>query len=587
MTAMQWFFSFLKKYRTNLIVALLLLTISSCLTIINPYISGIIVDDVIKGGHKELLLNLVLLLIVTTLVRSILRYIYLFMFETTSQRTLYSMRDYVYRRFLEEDFTFYNKNRTGDLMSRQTGDMEAIRHFVAFVIYSIYENTLLFIIALVMIFTVDFRLALCMITVMPITVFITYRQLRKVKPAFHNIRKHFSSLNTAVQENVSGNRVVKAFAKEDFEIEKFNKENDEYRDAELGAAAIWRKYVPIFEFLSNSLTFILYLVGGIMVVKGYISLGKLVTVSGYLWMLNNPLRMAGWLANDYQRFVTSVEKIYTTIKEDPIIKTPGNAVGHKRFKGEIEFRHVNYRAEDDVILTDINFKILPGQTVGIIGATGSGKSTLMNLLCRFYDVTDGEVTIDGINVKDMDLYCLRNNIGMAMQDVFLFSDTIEGNIAYGNPNCTFEEVQEAAKIANADEFIRNMPDGYDTIVGERGMGLSGGQKQRISLARALLKNPSIVILDDTTSAVDMETEAHIQSELNSLTNRTVFIIAHRISSIKDADVILVVDNGRILETGNHESLIAGKGYYYTVFNHQYGEFDKYIRTKQKGGKYNG
>lgn len=587
MTAMQWFFSFLKKYRKNLIIALLLLTFTSCLTIINPYISGIIVDDVIKGGHKELLLKLVLILITTTLVRSILRYLYLYIFETTSQRTLYSMRDYVYRRFLEEDFTFYNKNRTGDLMSRQTGDMEAIRHFVAFVIYSIYENILLFLIALIMIFTVDFRLALCMITVLPLTAFTTYKQLKAIKPAFHNIRKRFSSLNTAVQENVSGNRVVKAFAKEDFEIEKFNKENDAYRDAELGAAAIWRKYVPIFEFLSNSLTFILYLVGGIMVVKGSITLGKLVTVSGYLWMLNNPLRMAGWLANDYQRFVTSVEKIYSTIKEDPIIKTPYNGLDNKRFYGEIEFKHVHYHAEDDVILTDINFKIKPGQTVGIIGATGSGKSTLMNLLCRFYDVTDGEILIDGINVKDMGLYCLRSNIGMAMQDVFLFSDTIEGNIAYGNPDCTFEQVQEAAKIANADEFIKNMPDGYDTIVGERGMGLSGGQKQRISLARALLKNPSIVILDDTTSAVDMETEAHIQNELNALTNRTVFVIAHRISSIKDADVILVVDNGKIIESGSHDSLIDKKGYYYTVFNHQYGEFDKYIRPKQKGGRYNG
>ncbi len=588
MTAMQWFFSFLKKYRKNLIIALILLTFTSILTIINPYVSGIIVDDVIKGGNKELLLKLVLLLVATTLVRSVIRYIYLYMFETTSQKLLYSMRDYVYRRFLEEDFAFYNKNRTGDLMSRQTGDMDAIRHFVSFVIYSIYENTLLFLIALIMIFTVDFRLALCMITILPLTAFMTYKQLRAVKPAFHNIRKHFSSLNTAVQENVSGNRVVKAFAKEDFEIEKFNKENDEYRNAELGAAAIWRKYVPVFEFLSNSLTFILYLVGGIMVVNGTITLGKLVTVSGYLWMLNNPLRMAGWLANDYQRFVTSVEKIYSTIKEDPAIKTPCNAVSsRKRFKGEIEFKNVNYRAEDDVILTDINFNIQPGQTVGIIGATGSGKSTLMNLLCRFFDVTDGTITIDGINVKDMDLYSLRGNIGMAMQDVFLFSDTIEGNIAYGNPNCTFEEVQEAAKIANADEFIKNMPDGYDTIVGERGMGLSGGQKQRISLARALLKNPSIVILDDTTSAVDMETEAHIQNQLNALTNRTVFIIAHRISSIKDADVILVVDNGKVLESGNHDSLIEKKGYYYTVFNHQYGEFDKYIKTKHKGGRHNG
>lgn len=584
MTAMQWFFSFLKKYRLRLIVALILVTLASSLTIINPYISGIIVDDVIRGGQHHLLLRLVIILILTTLTRSIIKYIYLYIFETSSQKMLYSMRDYVYRRFLEEDFNFYNKNRTGDLMSRQTGDMDAIRHFVAYSIYAIYECVLLFSIALFMIFTVDYRLALCMIAVMPITIFMTKKQLNAIKPAFHNIRKQFSSLNTFVQENVSGNRVVKAFAKEDYEIEKFNKENDAYRDAELHAASVWRKYVPIFEFLSSSLTFILYIVGGIMVIRGSITMGKLVTVSGYLWMLNNPLRMAGWLANDFQRFLTSVEKIYTTIKEEPSIKTPLNPVEQKRFKGEIEFKKVHYKADDDVILTDINFKVTPGQTVGIIGATGSGKSTLMNLLCRFYDVTDGEITIDGINIKDLKLYDLRRNIGMAMQDVFLFSDTIEGNIAYGNPNCTFEEVVAASKIANADEFIKAMPEGYDTIVGERGMGLSGGQKQRISLARALLKNPSIIILDDTTSAVDMETETQIQNQLNALENHTAFIIAHRISSIKDADLILVLDNGRIIESGTHDSLIASKGYYYTVFNHQYGEFDKYKKLRHKGGK---
>lgn len=584
MTPMKWFFSFLKKYRLQMIFALVLVTISSALTLVNPYISGIIVDDVIRGGKHNLLLPLVLMLVGTTLTRSIIKYSFLFIFEKSSQKMLYSMRDYVYRRFLEEDFSFYNKNRTGDLMSRQTGDMDAIRHFVAYVIYSIYENILWFSFALFMIFTVDYRLALVMISVMPITAILTGKQLKAIKPAFHNIRKQFSSLNTFVQENISGNRVVKAFAKEDYEIQKFNKENDAFRDAELNAANVWKKYVPAFEFISSSMTFVLYLVGGIMVVRGSITLGKLVTVNGYLWLLNGPLRMAGWLANDYQRFLTSVEKIYNTVKEEPSIKNPAAPVKHKRFNGEIEFKHVDYKAEDDVILTDINFKVSSGQTVGIIGATGSGKSTLMNLLCRFYDVTDGSITIDGIDLRDLALRHIRRNIGMAMQDVFLFSDTIEGNIAYGNPSCTFEEVVAAAKVANADGFIRAMPDGYDTIVGERGMGLSGGQKQRISLARALLKNPSIIILDDTTSAVDMETETLIQNQLKALENHTAFIIAHRISSIKDADLILVIDNGRIIESGTHESLIEKQGYYYTVFNHQYGEFDYYKNQRRKGGK---
>jgi ATP-binding cassette subfamily B multidrug efflux pump len=580
MTAMQWFFSFLKKYRARLIFAMVLVTVTCMIAIVNPHISGIVVDEIIEGGNRRILPAMMIIMIITTLLRAVLKYWFLVIFEKSSQGMLYSMRDYVYQRLLAQDFSFYNKNRTGDLMSRQTGDMEAIRHFVAFVIYSVYENTLLFVIALIMIFVVDWRMALCMILVLPLTAVTTAKQLKAVKPAFHNIRQHFSSLNTYVQENVSGNRVVKAFGKEDYEIEKFGKENDGFRDAELGASNIWRKYVPIFEFLANVLSIILYLIGGIMVVKGYMTMGKLVTVSGYLWMLNQPLRQAGWLANDYQRFVTSVEKIYSTINAEPSIRKPEHAVARNRFHGEIVFDHVSYHADDEVILKDINFRIKAGQTVGIIGATGSGKSTLMNLLCRFYDVTEGAITVDGINLKDMDLYSLRDNIGMAMQDVFLFSDTIEGNIAYGRPNCSFEEVEAVARIANAHHFILQMPEGYDTIVGERGVGLSGGQKQRISLARALLKDPSIIILDDTTSAVDMETETQIQSELSSLHQKhTVFIIAHRISSIKDADQILVVDDGRIIEAGTHAELLEKKRYYYTVFHHQYGDFDALAQRK--------
>ncbi len=573
MTPLKWFFSFLKEYRLPIIVGLILVTIGDILAIINPYISGIIVDDVIRGGQYEMLVQLVIILISTTAVRSLLRFCYLYLFETSSQKMLYTLRDHVYRRLVLQDFNFYNKNRTGDLMSRQTGDMEAIRHFVAFVIYNIYENILLFSIAIIMICTVDYRLALCMIVILPLTLITTKKQLKAIKPAFSAIRQQFSKLNTAVQENISGNRVVKAFAKEDFEIEKFNIENDAFRDVEMKATAMWRKYVPIFELFSSLLTVILYLVGGIMVIQGYISVGKLVQVSGYLWMLNNPLRMAGWLANDYQRFVTSIEKIYSTISVEPQIKPPLYPVSKERLNGSVEFRHVNYQANDDVILTDINFKVKPGQMVGIIGSTGSGKSTLMNLLCRFYDTTEGSVLVDDVDVKSYDLFSLRQNIGMAMQDVFLFSDTIEGNIAYGKPDCSFEEVKKAAVLADADEFIMESPDKYDTIVGERGMGLSGGQKQRISLARALLKDPPIIILDDTTSAVDMETETHIQNALSSLGNRhTVFLIAHRISSIKDADLILVLDQGRIVESGTHDELLARKGYYSTVFEHQYGNF---------------
>lgn len=575
MTPIKWVYSFLKKYRAKMAAGLLMTTGIALLTIVSPYLSGIIVDDVIGKGNRKLLPVMITCLIGVTILKGILRFSSQVMFEICSQGVLFSMRDAVYRKLLQEDFSFYNKNRTGDLMSRQTGDMDAIRHFIAYVIYAVYENILLLTFALLMIFTVNVKLAFCMLAVLPFTAFATYAQSKRVRPAFRRIRQQFSSLNTFVQENISGNRVVKAFAKEDFEISKFNRENDSYREAELNASKIWMKYVPIFEFLSNILTVVLMLYGGYMVIAGEITMGAMVTVNGYLWMLTVPLRMAGWWINDIHRFITSAEKIYATYSQEPDIKEPCKPVCRKHLDGDVEFRNVSYQADDADIITDVSFQVKKGQTVGIIGSTGSGKSTIMNLLCRFYDVSKGEVLVDGVNVKDLDLYDLRDNIGMAMQDVFLFSDTIEGNIAYGRPDCSFEEVKRAAKMADANLFIQNMPDGYDTIVGERGVGLSGGQKQRISLARALLKDPSILILDDTTSAVDMETESYIQNQLKKIEkNCTIFIIAYRISSIKDADLILVMDRGRIVEQGTHEELVAAGGYYATAFRHQYGSFQE-------------
>ena len=581
----RWFLSFLKKYRVRMIVGLILVFITSLLVLINPQISGMIVDEVIEGQHYEKLGILLLIMIGVTLVRSLLRFTFLMCFESSSQGLVYDMREEAYRKLMKEDFNFFNKNRTGDLMSRQTGDMDAVRHMVSHVIYFSFENILVFLMALVMIFSVNVKMALCMLIVLPFTLAVTLSQRRHIKPAFDRVRDCFSSLNAFAQETIAGNRVVKAFAKEDYELEKFDRENDGYRDAQLNAASIWMKYIPMFEVLSQCLTIILMIMGGFMVIDGEMTIGNMVTVNGYLWMLNSPLRQAGWIINDLQRFLTAIEKIYKVYTTEPDIKQPEHVVEKRKLKGSVTFDHVNYYTNDDTVLKDISFHVEPGQTVGIIGATGSGKSSLVNLICRFYDVNQGRVLVDDIDVRNLNLQTLRGNIGIAMQDVFLFSDTIEGNIAYGNPDCTFEQVQAAAKIANADEFIREMPEGYDTIIGERGVGLSGGQKQRISLARAILKDPSIIILDDTTSAIDMETESMIQNELKKISDeRTVFIIAHRISSIIHADQILVLDNGRLVERGTHEQLLAKKGYYSTVFHHQYGEFYRFKKVRAEKGR---
>ena len=297
--------------------------------------------------------------------------------------------------------------------------------------------------------------------------------------------------------------------------------------------------------------------------------------NGLIWAINNPMNMVGWLINDVQRFIAASRKIRILLSEETKIKNPVDGIKPKKINGEIEFRNVNFEYGYETVLKNINFHIKPGQRVAIFGQTGSGKSTIINLIERFYDVTSGEILIDGVNVKEYDIHALRKNISISMQDVFLFSNTIEDNIRYGIPEVENSRIAWAAEMSDADNFINKLSESYGTIVGERGVGLSGGQKQRITLARSIIKDPSILILDDTTSALDVETEAVIQKNLNTIyKDKTTFIIAHRISSIKNSDLILVLDNGEIVESGTHEELINAHGHYYEVYKEQYGEYIK-------------
>ncbi len=574
MEPFRWIWGYIREYKYKMLFGLFMVLSVSVLNMINPYISGIIVDRVILGKNVGLLTGLIGIMLGTTLVKSVIRYVFQMNFEYISQNVVFKVRENIYSRLQELDFDFFDRTKTGDIMARMTGDTDAVRHFTAWVIYQIFENLMIFIFAMTMLFTINFYFALILLAVAPFIGFLAYNLAQEVRPTFFAIREQFSRLNSVVQENISGNRVVKAFAKEDYEIFKFQRENDAFRDRNLDSARVWEKYLPVLDSMAGVLLVIMVIAGGVFVIKGYLTLGQLVTFNSFIWALNNPMRIAGWLINDTQRFVAASAKIRILLGTEPKIKNSEFIIKSDTIKGFVEFRNVSFSYGDEKVLEDISFKASPGQTVAIIGPTGSGKSTLVSLICRFYDCDRGELLIDGINVKDMDIRMLRANIAAAMQDIFLFSDTIEGNIAYGVPDASVEQVEWAAGIAGASEFIEGFPEKYDTIVGERGVGLSGGQKQRIALARALLKNPSILILDDTTSSVDMETEHEIHKSLNSFyREKTTFIIAHRISSVKNADMILVIDNGRIIEQGKHEELLAGKGYYYSVFINQFGDFD--------------
>ncbi len=573
MNNFQWIWTYAKAYKAKGIIACLLILLSSALIIVNPMITGLLVDQVIAKGKSELLVPYLSIMIATTILRTIIRYSYELIFEKIGQDVLFGIRQDLYQKLQELDFDYFNHNRVGDIMARMTGDTDAIRHFVAWVTYQVAECILYFIAAIIMMSTINVPLMLALLAVTPLIGFLTQKMSREAHPVFFDIRESFSRLNSMVEENISGNRVVKAFVREDYEIEKFNRHNEDYKAQNMRSAKVSAKYLPGLDMLAGSLTLITLILGGWIVIRGNMTIGDLVTFNGFLWMLNSPMRMSGWLVNDIQRFSASCIKIRQMLRTPPQI--PNDMTEEEaKLQGHVEFDHVSFHFSDDPatnVLTDISFEAHPGQTIGILGETGSGKTTLVNLVSRFYDPTQGQVLIDGIDARKYPVRQLRDSISMVMQDVFLFSDTIEDNIAFGNPLADNQYIQRMAEIADAHNFIVQMPEGYETIVGERGVGLSGGQKQRISLARALAKDPSILILDDTTSAVDMETESKIQQELEKITgDKTTFIIAHRISSVREADLILMMRKGHVVEQGTHDELVAKHGMYYDVYRKQLG-----------------
>ncbi|MDO5695012.1 MAG: ABC transporter ATP-binding protein [Aeriscardovia aeriphila] len=601
---LRWIWEYGKPDKWSLVISLILFAFDKVATLIPPLIAGVIVDECITRGITTRLVPLLVVFVASNLGHMLLRYIYEIMMQRFGQNVLYRLVSDEFEKLHSLDFQYFNHTDTGDLMNRMTSDTEAIRFFISWAGLQLVDSAIMLLSALGMMFYLNWILALVLTLITPLFFFVVRRMSKSSHRIFYSIRQSLSRLNDVVEENIEANRVVKAFAREPYENEKFEEHNQDFLNKNMDLAYNNAKFMPLIDGISYIIDFVILILGGVLALMGNMRVGTLVSFMNYQWMVDMPLRMSGWLLNDYQRFNASCIKIRRLLGTSAMISDDLSAFsGHKdlaqrTIQGDIRFEHVSFAFPDDpdtLVLNDVSFHIRPGEKLGVLGETGSGKSTLVALIARFYDPTSGHVYIDDIDARFWPLEKLRSEVTLAFQETFLFSDTIGQNIVFGasrdEEEVVYDDPVEAmraaeirhknsvdsafvrsmARIADADDFIQSMPEKYDTVVGERGVGLSGGQKQRISLARALADNPSVLIMDDTTSAVDMETEGMIQKNLRELAGgKTVVTIAYRISSVRDADQILVIDHGKIVERGDHKSLVAAHGMYWDIYSRQMG-----------------
>ena len=568
--------TYIWEHKWGYLLAVSSLLIAVSLDLMSPQFTKHIVDDVIVGGDIPKLKWLLLGILGIGVGRCIFQYVKEYMFDYLGSTIASDMRKNLFRHIQSLSAEFFDRTGTGELMARVKEDVDKIWDGISFVSMLLIEVTVHTIIILFWMYRLDWRLALIPTLSMGICGAIAIVMEKKLGAVYEAISEENAALNTVAEENLAGVRTVKAFAREKYEIGKFLSHNKRYYDLNMQQSKVFVKYDPYFSLVTKVLPLITVMSGGYFVIHGEMTLGSL---SAFLEYSNNivwPMEMLGWLTNSASSAIASNRKIQKIYQEKPAVTEKARPVTKEQIAGKIEFSNVSlHKADGYEILKDVNFTVMPGKTVGIMGATGAGKSSIVYLLQRLYDVTGGSVKVDDTDVRDLSLKQLRSSISVVMQDVFLFSDSISENVKLGKRDSIDPEtVRKAAADARANSFIERMDQKYDTVIGERGVGLSGGQKQRISIARALaMKNP-ILVLDDSTSALDMETEHLIQETLETLKDTTKIIIAHRISAVKKADEIIVLDAGQVKERGTHESLIAQKGLYYETYLAQYGDILK-------------
>jgi ATP-binding cassette subfamily B protein len=521
------------------------------------------IDTVLNSGRSITLIIAAGVIIGSSALRGITGYGNRYFTQVISQHVAYDIRNKLYDHLQSLSFAYFDKAQTGQLMSRATVDIEAVRTFISMGLLQLFQTVFLMVGVSYLLLSLDWRLALMTLAFVPIMAWRTISTSRRLRPIWLKVQQQIAAVGITLQESLTGVRIVKSFAQEKEESKKFDTGARDIYNTQIDAARIVAFNTPLMVFLIGAPTALVLWYGGRQVIAGNLTIGGIVQFIMYLGMLAMPIRSLGAVTNMYSRSASAGERIFEILDTKSPVKDKPDAIVLDKLKGRVAFEDVSFSyAENAPALHSINFSVEPGQLVALVGASGSGKSTIINLILRFYDVSGGRITVDGIDIRDIALSSLRKNIGTAQQDVFLFSTTIRNNIAYGMPDATIEQVTAAAKAAQIHDFIMSLPDGYETWVGERGHTLSGGEKQRVTIARAILKNPSVLILDEITSSVDAETERLIRKAVDELIKgRTTFIISHRLPIITNADLILVIKDGQIVERGKHQELMAGDTLY--------------------------